>query len=146
METVYAARFFRCELSLYRYGYVSARFETADKTVRASRYMSALLNFAAHPIVFPLRSLRGRCRLRQMRCNYIRAVGATLLTYVSVLPVPTGRATAITVSAQCKCASEKMCLPDGKDLITPHPSPKVTPSPQATQGKAKGAVCDRPDE
>ena len=22
------------------------------------------------------------------------------------------------------------------DLITPHPSPKVTPSPQATQGKA----------
>jgi hypothetical protein len=24
------------------------------------------------------------------------------------------------------------------DLITPHPSPKVTPSPQATQGKAKG--------
>ena len=38
--------------------------------------------------VFPLRSLRGRCRLRQMRCNYIRAVGATLFTYVSVLPVP----------------------------------------------------------
>ena len=23
------------------------------------------------------------------------------------------------------------------DLITPHPSPKVTPSPQATQGKAR---------
>ncbi len=86
METVYAARFFRCELSLYRYGYVSARFETADKTVRASRYMSALLNFAAHPIVFPLRSVRGRCRLRQMRCYYIRAVGATLFQYVSVLP------------------------------------------------------------
>ena len=47
-------------------------------------YISA--KFAPHPIVFPLRSLRGRCRLRQMRCNYIRAVGATLLQYVSVLP------------------------------------------------------------
>ena len=65
-----------------------ARFEGAEETVCASRNASALLNFAPHPIVFPLRSLRGRCRLRQMRCKYICAVGATLLTYVSVLPVP----------------------------------------------------------
>ena len=49
-------------------------------------YISA--KFRLHPIVFPLRSLRGRCRLRQMRCNYIRAVGATLFQYVSVLPAP----------------------------------------------------------
>ena len=28
-----------------------------------------------------------------------------------------------------------MCLPDGNNLITPHPS-QATPSPQATQGKA----------
>ena len=40
-----------------------------------SCYISAKL--CLHPIVFPLRSLRGRCRLRQMRCYYIRAVGAT---------------------------------------------------------------------
>ena len=30
--------------------------------------------------VFPLRSLRGRCRLRQMRCKYIRAAGATFFS------------------------------------------------------------------
>ena len=29
---------------------------------------------------FPLRSLRGRCRLRQMRCKYIRAAGATFFS------------------------------------------------------------------
>ena len=106
-------------------------------------------------IVFPLRSLRGRCRLRQMRCNYIRAVGATLFPYISVWSITTGRDTAKNVFVECKIASKKtsiarpiliMCLPDGKDLITPHPSPKVTPSPQATQGKAKGTVCDRPNE
>ena len=63
--------------------------EGADKTVFASRYIRLCYisaKFSPHPIVFPLRSLRGRCRLRQMRCNYIRAVGATLLQYVSVLP------------------------------------------------------------
>ena len=54
----------------------------------AARNASVLLNFAPHPIVFPLRSLRGRCRLRQMRCYYIRAVGATLLLNETVLPVP----------------------------------------------------------
>ena len=90
-------------------------------------------------IVFPL---RGRCRLRQMRCNYIRAVGATLLTYVSVSSVTTGRDTAKNVFVECKIASKKaplkkcVCL-TANDLITPHPSPKVTPSPRATQGKAK---------
>ena len=59
--------------------------EVAEETVVASRNVSALLNFVPYPIVFPLRSLRGRCRLRQMRCYYIRAAGATLLSYVSVL-------------------------------------------------------------
>ena len=64
-----------------------------------------------------------------MRCKYIRAVGATLLQYVSVLPelksiavgasitrpfvtvLPalTGRADAINVSAQFECATK--CLP-----------------------------------
>ena len=62
-----------------------ARFGTMEETVGASRNVSALLNFATYPIVFPLRSLRGRCRLRQMRCYYIRAAGATLLLCVSVL-------------------------------------------------------------
>ena len=120
--------------------------DVTDQTVKLSRYVSTLLNFAPRPIgspargagsfaavglnntysllpitsslrpqplvgngfirsacciycrcqlatcsrgfdiVFPLRSLRGRCRLRQMRCYYIRAVGATLFQYVSVLP------------------------------------------------------------
>ena len=32
-----------------------------------------------------------------------------------------------------------MFLPDGNNLITPHPS-QATPSPQATQGKAKGGA------
>ena len=47
----------------------------------ASRGICAILVqiFVCTLNVFPLRSLRGRCRLRQMRCNYIRAVGATLL-------------------------------------------------------------------
>ena len=53
---------------------------TRDKCIR--RCSNAPLN------VFPLRSLRGRCRLRQMRCYYICAVGATLLTYVSVSSAP----------------------------------------------------------
>ena len=42
-----------------------------------------------------------------MRCNYIRAVGATLLQYVSVLPAAPGRDTAIYVFVQCECASKK---------------------------------------
>ena len=62
--------------------------EGAEETMTASRNASAVLSFLPHPIVFPLRSLRGRCRLRQMRCNYIRAIGATVLQYVSVLPAP----------------------------------------------------------
>ena len=140
-----------------------ARFETAVETVTASPYISALLYFAAQPIVFPLRSLRGRCRLRQMRCKYIRAVGATLLTYVSVSSVTTGRADAINVLARRKNATEKTGLPVPRvtvssaqksivvgaiidrpffyivavstaDLITPHPS-QATPSPQAPQGE-----------
>ena len=109
--------------------------EPGHRNRRIRRSSNAPLN------VFPLRSLRGRCRLRQMRCNYIRAVGATLLTYVSVSSVTTGRDTAIYVFVQCECASKKTPLKNvavsTADLITPHPSPKVTPSPQATQGKAK---------
>ena len=31
-----------------------------------------------------------------------------------------------------------MFLPDGNNLMTPHPSPKVTPSPQAPQGEDTG--------
>ena len=46
-----------------------------------------------------------------------------------------GRDTAKTVSVQCKNASKNVAA-NAADLITPHPSPKVTPSPQATQGKA----------
>ena len=37
-----------------------ARFEGAEETVCASRNASALLNFAPHPIVFPLKLRRGR--------------------------------------------------------------------------------------
>ena len=38
--------------------------------------------------VFPLRSLRGRCRLRQMRCYYIRAVGATFFQWrIQIVPM-----------------------------------------------------------
>ena len=85
-----------------------SRFETADKTVVASRNESAMLNFAPHPIVFPL---RGRCRLRQMRCNYIRAVGATLLTDVSILP----ELKSIAVGAIIDRPILIMFLPDGKD-------------------------------
>ena len=145
-----------------------ARFETADKTVSASRNASAMLSFLPHPlaslsreagsfaaegltavssplrptvarreriypfrfvastdavnttvrsqgfdIVFPLRSLRGRCRLRQMRCYYIRAVGATLFPYVPTSSVITGRDTAKNVFVECKIASKKndQCSP-----------------------------------
>ena len=100
--------------------------EVTDKTVKLSRYARLCYisaKFSLHPIVFPLRSLRGRCRLRQMRCNYIRAVGATLLTYVSVWSITTGRDTAKNVFVECKIASKKtindrpiliMFLPDGK--------------------------------
>ena len=42
-----------------------------------------------------------------MRCNYIRAVGATLLTYVSVWSITTGRDTAKNVFVECKIASKK---------------------------------------
>ena len=57
--------------------------EVTDKTVKLSRYARLCYisaKFSLHPIVFPLRSLRGRCRLRQMRCNYICAVGATFFS------------------------------------------------------------------
>ena len=54
-----------------------------------------------------MRSLRGRCRLRQMRCNYIRAVGATLFPYVPTSSVITGRDTAKNVFVECKIASKK---------------------------------------
>ena len=70
----------------------------------ASRSVSAVLSFRTHPIVFPLRSLRGRCRLRQMRCKYIRAVGATFFqrrinagadTFIAVArPVGSGKTVA----------------------------------------------------
>ena len=61
--------------------------EVTDETGKLPPHVSAVFNFcSAPPFVFPLRSLRGRCRLRQMRCKYIRAVGATLLQYVTILP------------------------------------------------------------
>ena len=85
-KTVFASHFFRGALAQLRIHLsLVARFGTMGETVGASRNVSALLNFAPYPIGFPLRSLRGRCRLRQMRCYYIRAAGATLLSYVSVL-------------------------------------------------------------
>ena len=63
--------------------------EVTDETGKLPPHISAVFNFcSAPPFVLPLRSLRGRCRLRQMRCNYIRAVGATLLQYVSVSSAP----------------------------------------------------------
>jgi len=40
--------------------------EGANKTVAASPNISALLNFAPHPIVFPLRSLRGRQKAKPL--------------------------------------------------------------------------------
>ena len=51
--------------------------ETMEKTVVASPPISAMLSILHRsPIAFPL---RGRCRLRRMRCELIRAVGATIL-------------------------------------------------------------------
>ena len=37
-----------------------ARFEGAEKTVAASRNVSALLNFRTHPICLPLAELEGK--------------------------------------------------------------------------------------
>ena len=125
--------FFSGELTQLRIHFLRCPgVEVTDKTVKLSRYARSCYisaKFAPHHIVFPLRSLRGRCRLRQMRCKYIRAVGATLFPYVSVLPVSTGRDTAIYVFVQCECASKKaplkkcVCL-TAKIKITPHPSPR----------------------
>ena len=70
-----------------------------------------------------------RCKTQQRTCvtrnvmvsanvpNRAAAKRSNALTYgeatmVSII-VP-NRAAAICVSAQCKCASKKMCLPDGK--------------------------------
>ena len=117
--------------------------------------------------VFPLRSLRGRCRLRQMRCKYIRAVGATFfseahffsgastLIPIRILRYPGVEVTDETVklppysSAALKSAPHPLgrallalffniVAVSTADLITPHPSPKVTPSPQAPQGEDNG--------
>ena len=72
-----------------------ARFETAVETAVASRYIRLCYisaKLCLHPIVFPLRSLRGRCRLRQMRCNsncgvsrLIIAVGRALLVFLEAI-------------------------------------------------------------
>jgi hypothetical protein len=48
--------------------------------------------------------------LRQMRCNYIRAVGATLFPYVPTSSVITGRDTAKNVFVECKIASKKRSM------------------------------------
>ena len=138
VETVSFRAFLEANWGTYGYGYLWwPGVEVTDETGKLPPYARLCYicaKFRLHPIVFPLRSLRGRCRLRQMRCNYIRAVGATLLTYVSVSSVNTGRDTAKNVFVECKCSSKNVAA-NAADLITPHPSPKVTPSPQAPQGE-----------
>ena len=86
-------------------------------------------------------------QLLAFRCGQRSLVGNGFIrSAVMVWSVPTGRATAKNVSAQCKCASEKpplkkcVCL-TANDLITPHPS-QATPSPQG-EGKGKTLAAYR---
>ena len=126
------------------------------ETVCASHYIGLCYisaKFAPHHIGSPVKGSRQLCcrgvelkpinyQLLAFRCGQRSLVGNGFIrSAVMVWSVPTGRATAKNVSAQCKCASEKpplkkcVCL-TANDLITPHPS-QATPSPQATQGKAR---------
>ena len=76
---------FRFLAALWRFSYTfiaASRPETADETVKLSRRISAVPNFAASHIV-----------------------GASIARLLAmVLPVPTGRDTAKTESVQLKCA------------------------------------------
>ena len=86
------------------------------KTVTASPYISAVLNFAAHPFCLPLAELEGKMPLAAdevllypRRRRYIIVWGTGLpVPFVMGLPALTGRTTAINVSAQYETASEKM--------------------------------------
>ena len=133
-----------------------ARFGTACKTVAASPNISALLNFAPHPIVFPLRSLRGRCRLRQMRCKYIRAAGATFFSEAhsqcanTVVSAARCRNKGKTMLFQIKlgCTDRRgehcspvffiLCLPYGKLLNNTSSVTKGDTFPSSYAGEGKG--------
>ena len=100
----------------------------------ATRRVSAMLSFAPHSIGSPVKGSRQLAaegltainyQLLALRCGQRSLVGNGFIrSAVMVLPVPTGRATAINVSAQCKCASKKCVCLTAKIKITPHPSPR----------------------
>ena len=151
-----ATRFFRGALTQLRIRILRCPgVEVAEETVKLSRYARLCYisaKFAPHLFGSPVKGSRQLCcrgvelktihyYLLPLHCGQRSPVGNGFIrSAVMVWSVPTGRATAKNVSAQCKCASEKpplkkcVCL-TANDLITPHPS-QATPSPQATQGKA----------
>ena len=116
-KTVFASHFFRGALAQLRIHLsLVARFEGAEETVIAAQPGSTVSNFAPYPTVFPLRSSRGRCRLRQMRCYYIRAAGATLLSYVSVLLILKSIVVGASIARPFIMVSS--AAPDRADAIT----------------------------
>ena len=141
-----------------RYSVLLPGVEVAEETVKLPPHISEVLNSAPHPIGSPVKGSRQLCcrgvelkpinyQLSALRCGQRSLVGNGFIrSAVMVWSVPTGRATAKNVSAQCKCASEKpplkkcVCL-TANDLITPHPS-QATPSPQG-EGKGKTLAAYR---
>jgi hypothetical protein len=110
-KTVFASHFFRGALAQLRIHLsLVARFEPAEKTVIASRNVSALLSFAPHSIGSPVKGSRQLCcrgvektiryQLSALRCGQRSLVGNGFIrSVVMVLPVVPGRADAKTVSA-----------------------------------------------
>ena len=100
----------------------------------ASQTVSAMLIFAPHSIGSPVKGSRQLAavgltainyQLLALRCGQQPLVGNGFIrSAVMVLPVPTGRADAMGVLAQCKCASKKCVCLTAKIKITPHPSPR----------------------
>ena len=109
-------RFFRGALALYLYIILrQPGVGTTEKTMFASCCVRALLNFSPHLIGSTVKGSRQLCcrgvelkrtpQLLTLRCGQRSLVGAIIdRPLVTVSSVPTGRATAKTVSAQCECA------------------------------------------